>query len=129
MCMDCINDFAKGAWRDVPFYIKMLFLSFGSNKTNCQRKSFGALGEEKKNVHQIFWGGSWNFWGGSFPPPPPPPPPLDRTLGDYKIRVLVADSGCDIITKAISGLVNATFDPLYHACGRDHRPTMFTGSH
>ena len=38
-------------------------------------------------------------------------------LGDYRIRVLVADSGCDIITKAISSLVNATFDPQYHVVG------------
>ena len=36
-------------------------------------------------------------------------------LGDYRIRVLVADSGYDIIIpKAISSLVNATFDPQYH---------------
>ena len=38
-------------------------------------------------------------------------------LGDYRIRVLVADSGCDIITKAISSLVNATFDPQYQVVG------------
>ena len=58
MCMECIGGtqiFCKGCMERCiidPFHIKMHFLSFGSNKTNRQRKGLGALGEEK-----IFGGG------------------------------------------------------------------------
>lgn len=38
-------------------------------------------------------------------------------LGDYRIQLLVADSGCDIISKPISGLLSALLDLEYHVVG------------
>jgi hypothetical protein len=38
-------------------------------------------------------------------------------MGDYKIQLVVADSGCNIITKAIASLVDIVFSPQYQVVG------------
>ena len=38
-------------------------------------------------------------------------------LGDYWVRLLVADSGCDIISKPVSSLLSVLFDPEHHVAG------------
>ena len=57
--MEC-QDFAKSAQRDV------IDLSFGSriNLTSRVKKCQCIEGIRKKIIRKIFWGGSWNVWGG-----------------------------------------------------------------
>lgn len=38
-------------------------------------------------------------------------------LGDYRVELVVADSGCNIITRAIGNLANITFDSQYQVVG------------
>ena len=79
------EDFAKSARRDVgPISYENALLSFGSSINLTSREKVSVhWGIKKKIIHKIFWGGSWNvwggggdwnIWGGSSPPP------LDRTL-------------------------------------------------
>ena len=70
ICKECIE---RG---NRPISYENALLSFGSSINLTSRESVGALGElRKKIIHKIFWGRSWNIWGGgggggggSFPP-------------------------------------------------------------